>query len=111
MPTAIRFHLDENIHGAVANGLRLRGIDVTTPAAAQLLGASDAAHLAFALAEDRVIVTQDDDFLRLAGQGVEHAGIAFVNPRRHGIGRIIHQLAHLWRTRSAEDMRGRIEFL
>ncbi len=30
MPETIRFHLDENISLAVANGLRWRGIDVTT---------------------------------------------------------------------------------
>ena len=26
----IRFHLDESVNNAIANGLRLRGLDVTT---------------------------------------------------------------------------------
>jgi hypothetical protein len=30
MPRTIRFHLDENCHGGVAEGLRRRGIDVTS---------------------------------------------------------------------------------
>jgi len=47
---AMRFHLDEHIHSAVAAGLRRRGIDVTTAAEVELLGADDEKHLAFALA-------------------------------------------------------------
>jgi antitoxin component of RelBE/YafQ-DinJ toxin-antitoxin module len=30
MPETIRFHLDENISASVADGLKRRGIDVTT---------------------------------------------------------------------------------
>jgi hypothetical protein len=33
--------------------------------------------LALALAEQRVLVTMDSDFLILASQGMTHAGIAF----------------------------------
>ena len=54
---AIRFHLDENVDGTVANGLRLCGIDITTTRDAGLIGALDGEHLAFASAENRVIVT------------------------------------------------------
>jgi hypothetical protein len=51
----IRYHLDEHVGNAVAHGLRLRGLDVTTTKDAGLIG--------------------------------------------------------LWRTRSAEQMQGRIEFI
>jgi hypothetical protein len=30
MPLSIKFHLDEHVSGAIAAGLRRRGIDVTT---------------------------------------------------------------------------------
>lgn len=46
-----------------------------------MLGASDEEHLAFALAEGRVIFTLDADFLRLAAAGHEHAGIAYARLR------------------------------
>jgi predicted nuclease of predicted toxin-antitoxin system len=59
----IRYHLDENIPAAVAEGLRRRSIDVTTTAEAGLLGATDEAQLAFARDQGRVIVTQDADLL------------------------------------------------
>ena len=60
----IRLHLDENVDHAVAQGLRLRGVDVTTTTDANLIGATDIEQLSFALGEDRVIFTQDQDFLR-----------------------------------------------
>jgi hypothetical protein len=107
----IRFHLDEHVHGAIANGLALRGIGVTTTADAGLLGARDQEHLALALAEHRVIVTGDDDYLRLHSQGVAHAGIAYYQPRSRTIGQVVHGLVRLWRSRTAEDMIGQIEFL
>lgn len=111
MPTQIGFHLDENVHGAVANGLRLRGISVTTTQDVQLLGATDEEQLAFARSEDRVIVTHDDDFLRLHGQGMPHAGIVYSNPRRRTIGQLVHGLVRLWRNNTPDEMQGRVEFV
>jgi len=71
---AIRYYFDEHIAGAVAEGLRRRGIEVLTLTEAEMLGATDKAHFAFAREEGRTIVTQDDDFLRLAAQADDHAG-------------------------------------
>ncbi len=61
MPRTIRIHLDENCSLAIAEGLRRRGIDVTTTPEVGLLGASDEDQLAYCLAEDRVIFSYDDD--------------------------------------------------
>ena len=80
MPRAIRFHLDEHVDPAVADGMRRRGIDVTTTAEAGLLGAADTAHIAFANQSGRVIFTNDDDFLSLHGQGVAHPGHRLLSP-------------------------------
>ena len=38
MPRTIRFHLDEHVAHAIAEGLRRRGVDVTTTTDAGLLG-------------------------------------------------------------------------
>ena len=51
--------------------------DVTTTPDAELQGADDLAHIAYALGEARVIFTQDDDFLRHHHAGVPHAGIVY----------------------------------
>lgn len=79
---ALRYHVDENMAHAIANGLKQRGVDATTTSDADLIGASDKEQLAHALAEDRVLVTEDDDLLVMHSQGVAHAGIAFAPPRR-----------------------------
>lgn len=48
----------------MVQGLRQRGVDVVTTPESGMLGASDEEHLRRASAEGRVMVTQDDDFLR-----------------------------------------------
>ena len=64
MSRTIRFHLDEHCDPAIAAGLRLHGVDVTSTAEAGLLHARDEDHLAYGVATGRVIFTQDQDFLR-----------------------------------------------
>lgn len=59
MPRTIRFHLDENCPKAVADGLRRRGIEVSTTPGAGLLAATDDDQLEYARVEGRVIFTQD----------------------------------------------------
>lgn len=44
---AICFHLDENMHSAIAQGLRQRGVDVTTTADVGMIGASDRQQLTY----------------------------------------------------------------
>ena len=54
MSDRIKFHLDENVSNAIAQGLRRRGIDVTTTPEVDLIGASDEEQLQFAVSQDRV---------------------------------------------------------
>lgn len=89
----MRFHLDEQVNPAIAQGLVRRGVDVTTTPGAGLLGAADEAQLAYAFHEGRIIVTHDRDFLRLDAENVQHAGIAYCRPRSRSIGNIVQ---HLW---------------
>jgi predicted nuclease of predicted toxin-antitoxin system len=107
----LRFYLDENVDAAVASGLRLRGVDVVTTQEAGLTGTTDEQQLAHAMAEQRVIVTYDDDLLASHGQGIAHAGIAFSTLRTRSIGQIINRLAALSRHYDPPDIIGRVEFL
>lgn len=107
----MRFHLDEHVDHAIAHGLRLRGIDVTTTTDANLVSADDESHLRFALAEQRVIVTFDRDFLRLAHSGYEHAGIIFAEANRISIGDAIRYLELMHGCLSLADMKNRVEFI
>lgn len=75
MSTRIRYFTDEHVATAVAGGLRKRGIDVLTIVEAALLGAADEELVAFVGQEQRVLVTQDRDFLRIAALVPNHPGI------------------------------------
>lgn len=110
MSELLRFYLDEHIPTAVAKGLQRRGVEVMTLVEADRLSASDEEHLTFARGEHRVIVTHDDDFLRLAAKGASHAGIVYI-PRRRAVGEMIRGLIVLTRTFSAEEMQDHVEFL
>ena len=92
MSKRIKFHLDENVSNAIAQGLRIRGIDVTTIPEAGLIAASDEEQIQFALEEEWVIFTQDDDFLRLHQAAIVHGGITYCRQRSRSIGEIIKTL-------------------
>ncbi|HJZ92769.1 MAG TPA: DUF5615 family PIN-like protein [Gemmataceae bacterium] len=111
MPRTIRFHLDEHVAHAVADGLRRLGIDVTTTSNAGLLGADDDAQIAYGVSESRVIFTEDDDFLVLAAQGVVHAGLAYCHQNTRSIGYVIRALELVWEIYEPAEMFNRIEFI
>ncbi len=106
----IRFHLDENVDHAIAHGLRLRGLDVTTTTDTNLIAATDPEHISFALSENRVIFTQDQDFLRHHSSGDEHAGIVYSQHGLRSIGEIVRHLHFLSDCLETQDMRGLLEF-
>jgi predicted nuclease of predicted toxin-antitoxin system len=107
----LAFHLDEHVHPAIASGLQRRGIDVTTTVEVGLGGSEDEQHVAYALAQDRVIVTHDDDFLALHSRGVPHAGIAYCHQGERTIGDILRHLLLMNECLGPKDMFGRIEFI
>lgn len=108
---SIRFHLDEHISAHIAAGLRRRNIDVTTSADACLIGANDMAQLEFAVSSGRVLVTQDDDFLRLHMQGMPHAGVCYCQQQSISVREILRRLILVHDLLSPEEMAGRVEFL
>lgn len=111
MSQRIRFHLDEHIKTAIAYALRRQEIDVTTTVEAKLRTASDESQLEYASREGRVLVTHDDDFLRLSSYNINHAGIAYCHQESRSIGEIIKTLILMYEVYTAEDMRGRVEYL
>ena len=106
----VRYYTDENISKAVINGLRQRKVAVLSAPEAGMLGASDAEQLAFALENERVVFTQDDDFLRLAASSEEHAGIVY-SVQKMPIGDVIRGLMLIYEVLEAEDMVGKVEYL
>ncbi|WP_251941165.1 DUF5615 family PIN-like protein [Salinibacter ruber] len=103
-------HRDEHIPSAVAEGLRQRGIQVRTLVEMDRLGAQDKEPLAHARRDGRVLVTHDDDVLRLAAERASHPGIVDV-PRERPIGDIVRGLVGIARASSEEELHQQIRFL
>lgn len=110
MASAVRLYFDENMRGEVLAQLRRRGIDIVTVQELDLRGASDLSHLIRAREMQRVICTNDQDFLRLASSGVPHAGLVFGSPHTT-IGDWVKSLVLLCEIMTAEDMQNHIEYL
>jgi len=96
---------------AVAKALRRRDIDVLTSTEAGLRGSPDVAYLDWALANGRVLVTRDADFLRLHRQQQPHAGIVYSEPRSRSIGDIVAFLLLIYEALEPANMVNRVEFV
>jgi predicted nuclease of predicted toxin-antitoxin system len=77
---------------------------------AGMLGSSDDQQLTYAVDRERAIFTQDDDFLALAATNPNHVGIVYA---RQGtpIGDMVRGLMLITEIYTAEEMRGRVDFL
>ncbi len=111
MSERLRFLLDEHVPVAIAQGLRRRGIDVTTAVASGLKGADDDILLEFARQAGRFLVTQDEDFLRLHSSGLRHAGLAYYKQGSRTIGEVIQTLTLLHDLLTNDDTSGQIMYL
>lgn len=107
----IRFYLDENLDLAIAEQLKRRGIDVVTVRDVGRLGNSDVNHLKRATEMGQVLCTQDDDFLRMAAEGMEHAGIVFHRHHRANVGVWVRALVDLHTFVTAKEMVNHVEFV
>lgn len=110
MEARVKFYTDEHIALAVVRGLRQRGVDVLTAQEVQLLGAPDVEQLELAGSNGRVLLTQDDDFLRLHAAGYSHAGIVY-SPQGTTVGELIRGLMLIHDILTAEEMVQHVEFV
>jgi hypothetical protein len=107
----IQFFFDQHVSPDVADGLRLRGIDVLTAQDAGRCGMPDPDQLQFATAHERVIVTYDTDYLALDASGVNHAGIAWCPSTKHSIGGLLHALLVVHGVLTRDEMQNHVEYL
>jgi predicted nuclease of predicted toxin-antitoxin system len=110
MADRIRFHFDEHVDPAIAVALRRAGIDVTTTIESNLRGENDEAQLEFARSQKRVIVTRDQDFLRLAARSPAHYGIIFFT-NSQSMREIIEGLILIYEVLLPQELAGNVEYL
>jgi predicted nuclease of predicted toxin-antitoxin system len=106
----VRYYFDEHVARAIAQGLRLCGVDIVLARDAGMKDAEDEVHLAYATSQNRVVYTNDQDFTRLHAQRVAHAGIVF-SAQGLPIGDVIDGLYEIFAVLTAEDMRNQLRFL
>ena len=110
MTGRIKLYTDEQISHAVIVGLRQRGLDVLSTADAAMLGAADEAQLALAAGQDRVLLTQDTDFLRLNARRVPHRGIIYAR-QGMAIGEIIREVVLIYQDTDPAAMANSVKYL
>jgi predicted nuclease of predicted toxin-antitoxin system len=102
--------LDESVSTKIAFALRIQQFDVTTTQEAGLRSTPDSTQFDFALLEQRVLITKDTDFLRIASEHWDHPGILYCKSDA-GIGEIVLGCIALDAALNQSEMRGRIEYL
>jgi len=103
----VSFLLDEHLPSSVAEELEGRGVDVKTVYDVELDGTPDSEILEFAERDNRVIVTQDSDFLEL---DEEHSGIVFLT-EPVGIGDLTRELARVLENFEPEDLENSVIYI
>jgi predicted nuclease of predicted toxin-antitoxin system len=102
--------MDVHVKNAVTKGLRQRGVDVLTAQEAGMGLAEDDEPVEFALAQRRVIFTNDADFLRLHANGIHHAGILYCQ-QTDSIGKMIQGLMLVYELLDESQMENKVEFI
>lgn len=106
----LTFYLDESVNIAVGEGLKRRGVIVISARDANNLGHSDKEQLDYAARKNFVVVTHDDDFLKMAMK-FKHKGIIYVHQQKYNVGDLIRRLKLLWDIAEQKDMLNHVEFL
>lgn len=111
----LSFYLDHHVPRAVAIGLRHRGVEVLTASEDGCEQLEDRALLERSTELERVLFTQDDDFLVLANawrqDGKHFAGVVFGHQLRVSIGQCVADLELIAKVGEQEDIKSTVLFL
>gem|GEM_PF-1999364 len=103
---ALRLYADECVDVRIVFALRARGVDIVNALELDLLGANDTVHADRAATLGRIVVTADTDFLSKLPAG----GLIFIKPTT-ALGVAITKLKRIAKTRTSEEVHGRIEWI
>ncbi|MDL5046821.1 DUF5615 family PIN-like protein [Oscillatoria amoena NRMC-F 0135] len=107
--------MDEHIRRAITNALRLRGIDVLCVQEDGQTGKPDAIILDRATELNRVVFTQDDDFLVIANRcqqaGLTFSGVIYAHQQAVTIGECVRDLEIIAKASEPEDLANQVQYL
>lgn len=111
----IALYMDEHVRRAITNGLKLRGIDVITVQEDGRNGTPDSILLERATELNRVIFTQDDDFLVMANcrqqEEVKFSGVIYGHQQYVTVGECVRDLEIIAKASESEDLVNQVQYL
>lgn len=111
----VALYMDEHIHSAITVGLRLRDVDVLTAQEDGCSGISDILLLDRATELQRIVFSQDQDFLieaqRRQVEGIPFAGVIYAHQRLVTIGDCIQNLEIIAKASEPKELVDRVQFL
>ena len=112
---AIALYMNQHVPRAITVGLRLRGVDVITAYEDGASDMDDPELLDRAGELERVLFTQDDDFLveatKRQREDIPFRGVIYAHQLRVSIGTCIHDLEIIAKAGEPEDLINRVQFL
>jgi len=112
---SISLYMEEHVPRAITLGLRLRGVNVLRVQEDGRMNTDDSLLLDRATELNRVVYSQDDDFLieaqRRQKAGIPFAGVIYAHQLRVTIGTCIRDLELIAKTCDPEDMANHVEYL
>jgi predicted nuclease of predicted toxin-antitoxin system len=112
---SLPLYFDVHVHGAVADQLRVRGIDVLTAQEDNHDEAEDPVVLDRATAVGRPVVTFDDDFLREAHRRqrdrIEFSGVIYRHLLDVRIGQLVSDLQLVAETMNSGELQNQVLYM
>lgn len=112
---SIALYIDENVARQVTTGLRLRDVDVLTVQEDERTGYPDEIIFERANELNRVLFSQDDDFLvkatRLQIECKQFSGVIYAHKLRVSIGDCVRDLEIIAKACNYEDFINHVEYL
>lgn len=111
----LALYMDQHVPRAITEGLRLRGVNVTTAYEDGASDMDDSELLDRARELGCALFTQDDDLLAEATKrqrkGISFNGVIYAHQLRVSIGTCIHDLEIIAKAGEPEDLTNRVQFL
>ena len=111
----LAYYMDQHVPAAITKGLRRRGIDVLTTQDDGTETWEDSDLLARSTSLNRVVFTQDDDFLTIASEwqhlGQEFAGVVFGPQLSVTTGQGIRDLEFIAKILEPPEIRNQVQFI
>ena len=112
---SIAFYMDENVHRGITTGLRIRDVDVLTVQEDGRNSFRDSIILDRATELERVLFSQDDDFLaeatRRQQEKINFSGVVYAHKLRVSVGDCVRDLEIIAKAAYPEELANCVQYL